>query len=60
MMSLIYGGVFTFLSVQKYVGNYISRDHSVSLAFSTAFLVRAGITFQKGTIRYFAGILLLG
>ena len=33
---------------------------AVSLWFSVLFLRKVGITFQKGTIRYFAGIQLLG
>lgn len=60
MMSLIYGGVFTFCLYRNMSGITFPVITAVSLAFSTAFLVRAGITFQKGTIRYFAGILLLG
>ena len=33
---------------------------AVSLGFSVTFLQKAGIRFQKGTIRYFSGIILLG
>ena len=60
MMSLIYAAVFTFCLYKNMSGITFPVIAAVSLGFSVMFLQKAGIRFQKGTIRYFAGILLLG
>lgn len=60
MMSLIYGVVFTFCLYKNMSGITFPLITAVSLGFSVMFLQKAGITFQRGTIRYFAGIILLG
>ena len=60
MMSLIYAVVFTFCLYKNMSGITFPVIAAVSLGFSVMFLQKAGIRFQKGTIRYFAGILLLG
>lgn len=59
-MSTVYGGVFTFCLYRNLSGITFPVITVVSLWFSVLFLKKAGITFQKGTLRYFAGILLLG
>ena len=59
-MSLIYGALFTFCLYRNLSGITFPVITAVSLWFSVLFLRKAGITFQKGTQRYFAGILLLG
>ena len=59
-MSLIYGVLFTFCLYRNLSGITFLVITAVSLWFSVLFLRKAGITFQKGTLRYFAGILLLG
>ena len=60
IMSLIYGVLFTFCLYRNLSGITFPLITAVSLWFSVLFLRKAGITFQKGTLRYFAGILLLG
>ena len=60
MMSLIYAVVFTFCLYKNMSGITFPVIAAVSLGFSVMFLQKAGIRFQKGSIRYFAGILLLG
>ena len=60
LMSLIYGVLFTFCLYRNLSGITFPVITAVSLWFSVLFLRKAGITFQKGTLRYFAGILLLG
>ncbi len=60
MMSVIYGGVFTVCLYRNSSGITFPATVGVSLWFSVLFLKKAGITFQKGTLRYFGGILLLG
>ena len=60
IMSIIYGGVFTLCLYRNMSGVTFPVMTAVSLWFSVLFLRKVGITFQKGTIRYFAGILLLG
>lgn len=60
MMSLIYGAVFTICLYKNMSGITFPVITAVSLGFSVIFLQKAGIRFQKGTIRYFAGIILLG
>ena len=60
MASLIYGMIFTFCLYKNMSGITFPVLTAVSLAFSVMYLRKAGIRFQKGTIRYFAGILLLG
>ena len=59
-MSFIYGAVFTFCLYKNMSGITFPVITAVSLRFFVMFLQKTGITFQKGTIRYFAGILLLG
>ena len=60
MMSLIYGAVFTICLYKNMSGITFPVITAVSLGFSVTFLQKAGIRFQKGTIRYFSGIILLG
>ena len=60
IMSIVYGGAFTFCLYRNLSGITFPVITAVSLWFSVLFLRKAGITFQKGTLRYFAGILLLG
>ena len=60
MMSLIYGAVFTICLYKNMSGITFPVITAVSLGFSVIFLQKAGIRFQKGTIRYFSGIILLG
>ena len=60
IMSLIYGVLFTFCLYRNLSGITFPVITAVSLWFSVLFLRKAGITFQKGTLRYFVGILLLG
>ena len=60
IMSLIYGALFTFCLYRNLSGITFPVITAVSLWFSVLFLRKAGINFQKGTLRYFAGILLLG
>lgn len=60
IMSLIYGVLFTFCLYRNLSGITFPLITAVSLWFSVLFIRKAGITFQKGTLRYFAGILLLG
>ena len=60
IMSLIYGVLFTFCLYRNLSGITFPVITAVSLWFSVLFLRKAGITFQKGTLRYCVGILLLG
>ena len=60
IMSIVYGGAFTFCLYRNLSGITFPVITAVSLWFSVLFLRKAGITFQKGTMGYFAGILLLG
>ena len=59
LFSIIYGCVFTFCLYRNLSGITFPVLIAVSLWISVLFLRKAGIAFQKGTIRYFAGILLL-
>ena len=60
IMSMIYGGLFTLCLYRNMSGVTFPVVTAVSLWFSILFLKKAEITFQKGTLRYFAGIFLLG
>ena len=60
MMSLIYGGIFTFCLYRNMSGITVFLMTVMLVGISVLFLKRAGIILQKGTVRYFAGILLLG
>ena len=60
IMSIVYGGAFTFCLYRNLSGITFPVITAVSLWFSVLFLRKAGINFQKGTLRYFVGILLLG
>lgn len=60
IMSMIYGGLFTLCLYRNMSGVTFPVVTAVSLWFSVLFLKKAGITFQKGTLHYFAGIFLLG
>nr|WP_294492856.1 DUF4173 domain-containing protein [uncultured Mediterraneibacter sp.] len=59
-MSLIYGGLFTVCLYRNPSGITFPLMTAVLLIFSVIFLKKSGITIQKGSIRYFAGIMLLG
>lgn len=60
IMSLIYGVLFAFCLYRNLSGITFPAVTAVSLCFSVLFLRKAGIKFQKGTVRYFVGIMLLG
>ena len=60
IMSMVYGGLFTLCLYRNMSGITFPVITAVSLWFSVLFLKKAGITLQKGTLRYFAGIFLLG
>lgn len=59
-MSLIYGGIFVFCMYRNLSGITFPIVIAAALGFSILFLKKADITLQKGTIRYFTGIILLG
>lgn len=60
IMSLVYGVLFAFCLYRNLSGITFPVIAAVTLWFSVLFLRKSGIPFQKGTIRYFAGIILLG
>ena len=60
IMSMVYGGLFTLCLYRNMSAITFPVITAVSLWFSVLFLKKAGITLQKGTLRYFAGIFLLG
>lgn len=60
IISLIYGGVFTFCLYRNLSGITFPVLTGISLWISVGFLRKVGITLQKGTFRYFTGIFLLG
>ena len=59
-MSLIFGGLFTFCLYRNLSGITFPIITALLPGFAVMFLRKAGILLQKGTGRYFAGILLLG
>lgn len=59
-MSMLYGGLFTFCLYRNLSGVTFPVITAVSLWFSVLFLRKAEITLKKGTLRYFAGIMMLG
>ena len=60
IMSMVYGGLFTLCLYRNMSAITFPVITAVSLWFSVLFLKKAGITLKKGTLRYFAGIFLLG
>ena len=60
IMSMVYGGLFTLCLYRNMSGITFPVITAVSLWISVLFLKKAGITLQKGTLRYFAEIFLLG
>ena len=59
-MSLIYGGIFVLCMYRNLSGITFPIVIAAALGFSILFLKKTDITLQKGTIRYFIGIILLG
>lgn len=59
-MSLIYGAVFTFCLYENMSGITFPAAVVSALVFAVLFLKKMGIAFEKGTVRYFVGITLLG
>ena len=60
IMSMVYGGIFTFCLYRNLSGITFPAVMALSLWFSVLFLRKADVAFQKGTLRYFTGIFLLG
>ena len=59
-ISLIYGAVFTFCLYKNMSGITFPLITAALPAVSVLFLKKVQIPLQKGTVRYFAGIMLLG